>query len=150
MKFACSVDIAVPIDKAVSLFNDPGYFKEWQSGFVSYEPLSGSPRTTGAKSKIIYINGRHRIELTETIQVMNLPAEMVALYEHRHGVNTMINSFVELPGKITRYTTGIGYMKPIGIMPTLMAFLAPGMVKKQNQKWLDQFKEFAEKKYRNV
>jgi hypothetical protein len=60
-------------------------------------------------------------------------------------INTMTNSFTELPGNKTRYTTGIGYAKFIGILPKLMAWLMPNMAKKQNQKWLDQFKAFAEK-----
>lgn len=33
-----------------------------------------------------------------------------------------------------------------GIMPKLMAKLFPGMFKKQSQKWMDQFKEFVEKR----
>lgn len=145
MKFESSVDINVPIDRVVGLFNDPNHYKDWQSGFVSYETISGKPRTAGAKAIVKYVNGRHKIELTETIQEMNLPAEMTALYEHRHGANTMINTFTALPGNITRYTTGVGYMKPIGFLPTLMAFLMPGMMKKRNRQWLEQFKAFAEK-----
>jgi carbon monoxide dehydrogenase subunit G len=145
MKFECSIDIDAPIGKVVALFNDPGNFAAWQNGFISYEPISGIPRTQGAKSKVTYINGQHKIELTETIQVMDLPAEMTALYQHRHGENTMVNTFKELPGGKTRYTTGVGYMKAIGILPKLMAWLMPGMAKKHNQKWLDQFKAFVEK-----
>jgi len=144
MKFESSVDINAPIDKVVALFNNPANFKQWQDGFISYEPISGTSRTAGAKSKVTYINRRHKIELIETIQVMNLPAEMTALYEHEHMVNTLTNSFTELPDKKTRYTAGMGELKLIGFMPKLMAFLMPGMAKKQNQKWLDQFKAFAE------
>jgi hypothetical protein len=147
MNFECSVDIDVPIDRVVALFNDPKNFKEWQDGFISYETFSGTPRAVGAKSKINFDNGKHKIELIETIQVMNLPAEMTALYEHKHMVNTMINRFTELPGQKTRFTTDMGYYKFIGFMPKLMALIMPGMFKKQNQKWLDQFKKFAEKEY---
>jgi hypothetical protein len=149
MNFICSIDINVPIDKVVTLFNDPNNFKEWQDGFISYETISGIPRTTGAKSKIKFDNGKHKIELIETIQVMNLPAEMTALYEHKHMVNTMINRFTELPGQKTRFTTDVGYYKFIGLMPKLMGLIMPAMIKKQNQKWLDQFKKFAEKEYQN-
>jgi len=148
MDFKCSIDIHVPIDKVVELFNDPGNFKEWQEGFISYVLISGIPRTVGAKSKITYNTGKHIMELIETIQVMNLPAEMTALYEHKNMVNTMTNRFTELPGQSTRFTTDMEYFKMIGIMPKLMALLMPGMFKKQNQKWLDQFKTFAEKNAR--
>lgn len=145
MKFTSSVDLNVPMDKAVSLYTNPLYFKEWQDGFISYEHISGTPRQAGAKSKIIYVNGKHKIELIETIQIMNLPSEMAALYEHKHMVNTLITNFSELPDRKTRLTTSVGYTKFIGIMPKLMALVMPGMFKKQSQKWLDQFKVFAEK-----
>jgi hypothetical protein len=147
MKFECSTDINAPLDKVVALFNEPNNFKEWQSGFIGYEPISGTPRTAGAKSAITYINGKRKIVLTETIRVMNLPMEMTALYEHEHMDNTMTNSFTELPDGKTRYTSGIGYIEFHGFMPKLMAFLMPGMFKKQSQKWVDQFKAFAEKEY---
>jgi hypothetical protein len=145
MKFECSAEVNLPIDKVIALFNDPQNFKEWQDGFMSYEPISGTPRTAGAKSKITFVNRKHKIELIETIQVMNLPAEMTALYEHKHMVNTLTNTFTELPGQRTRYTSGIGYIKFIGFMPKLMALLMPGAFKKQSRKWVDQFKAFAEK-----
>jgi uncharacterized membrane protein len=149
MEFKCSVDINVPLTTVLALFKDTKYFKEWQSGFFSYEPISGAPFTAGAKAKFTYINGKHKIELVETIQTMNLPTEMIAIYEHKHGVNNLITNFTDLPGQKTKYTTDIGYIKPNGFMPKLMAFLMPGMFKKQNQKWLDQFKAFAEKKYQD-
>jgi len=149
MKFEASIDINVPVDTAVALFNDPSRYKDWQSGFVSYETISGKPRTAGAVSIVKYINGRHKIELTETIRVMNPPAEITGLYEHKHGSNTMINIFTALPGNATRYTTGVGDMKTKGFLPGLMAFLMPGMMKKRNQEWLEHFKAFAEKAYQN-
>jgi carbon monoxide dehydrogenase subunit G len=43
MNFTCSIDIEVPIDKVVALFNDTDNFKEWQDGFISYETFSGTP-----------------------------------------------------------------------------------------------------------
>ena len=147
MKFEESIDINVPVDKVVALFNDPDRYKDWQNGFISYETISGKPRTAGAVSVVKYKNGRHNIELTETIRVMNPPAEITGLYEHKHGSNTMINTFTALPGDITRYTTAVGYMKPKGFLPTLMAFLMPGMMKKRNRQWLEQFKAFAENEY---
>jgi hypothetical protein len=74
---------------------------------------------------------------------------MTALYEHKHMVNTMINRFTELPGQNTRFTTDMGYYKFIGFMSKFMALMMPGMFKKQNQKWLAQFKMFAEREYPN-
>jgi hypothetical protein len=149
MKFECSTEINAPISEVVALFNNPDYYKEWQDGFVSYEPLRGTPRTAGAKAKINFVNSGHKIELTETIEEMNLPKEMIVFYEHKHGANTMITRFKELPGDHTLYVTGVGYMKTKGLMPKLMAMFSSGMMKKQNQKWVDQFKAFVEDKSRH-
>ncbi len=149
MKFECSTEINAPISEVVALFNNPDYYKEWQDGFISYEPISGTPRTTGAKAKINFVSGSHKIELTETIEEMNLPKEMIAFYEHKHGANTMITRFKELPGDHTLYVTGVGYMKAKGLMPKLMSMFAADMMKKQNQKWVDQFKAFVEDKSRH-
>jgi hypothetical protein len=145
MKFSGSVDLNIPIEKAVALFNDPRHFKEWQEGFVSYETISGMPRTAGAKSKVTFMYGKRKMVLTETIQVMNLPVELTALYEHEHMVNSLIHSFAQLPDGQTRYTAAVGYTRFIGFLPKLMSLLFSGMYKKQNQKWLDAFKAFAER-----
>ncbi|HXB92867.1 MAG TPA: SRPBCC family protein [Puia sp.] len=144
MKFQSSVDLNLPPDRAAALYNNPSYYKEWQDGFVSYTQLSGEPRTVGAKAKVLFAHGKRRMELLETIQVMNLPVEINALYEHEHMVNTMIVRFSALPGQRTRITTGIGYVRFVGIIPKIMSLLMSGMYKKQNQKWLDRFKQFAE------
>jgi len=42
------------------------------------------------------------------------------------------------------YKVEIEYTRFNGIMPKIMAFLMPGVFKKQTQKWLDQFKMFTE------
>ena len=144
MNFTCTVAINAPIDKTVALYTDPRYFKEWQDGFISYEPLSGIPGHVGAKSKITYVNGKHRIELIETIELMNLPSEMSGLYEHKHMINNLISRFTPISDGKTLLTTHVGYFRSIVTMPKLMALLIPGMFRKQNQKWLDQFKTFAE------
>ena len=145
MEYSFTLEIEKPIGQVVKLFDNPNNLKEWQDGFVKIEHLSGNPGTTGAKSKITYKNGGHTIELTETIQVKNLPAEQVGLYEHKHGSNTMTNRFTSIDANKTKWEVVIGNVKSIGLMPKLMAMLMPGLFKKQTQKWLNQFKAFAEK-----
>jgi hypothetical protein len=145
MDFKCTTVIAAPIDMVVALFLNPQNMKEWQDGFTSYELLSGTPYTPGAKAVIRYVNGNRTIVLTETILKMNLPTEMIALYEHSHGSNTMTHSFTELLQQQTRHTTNIGEIHPYGLLPKLMSVFTSGMIKKQNQKWMDQFKVFVER-----
>jgi uncharacterized membrane protein len=144
MEFICNVEIEKPIEKVIQLFINPDNLKEWQDGFVSMEHISGTPWQAGAKSKLVYNSGKRVIELVETIQANNLPNELTALYEHKHMVNTMRYKFTSLGENKTRMEYIVEYSKLIGLMPKLMAALMPGMFKRQAQKWLDQFKRFAE------
>jgi hypothetical protein len=145
MKFTCSVTIHAPVQKVAELFGNEDNYKKWQPGFVSIQHISGDAGEPGAKSKIIVQPGKHTIELVETILVNNLPAEISALYEHKHMVNTMANRFTALGENDTRHETEITYTKFIGFMPKMMALLMPGLFKNQTQQWLEKFKLFAEK-----
>ncbi len=144
MKYTCTVDINLPIKKVVELWNNEDNFKAWQDGFSSIEHLSGTPHTTGAVSKIILL-GERRIELTETIISNNLPTEKVALYEHIHMTNTQSTRFEVIEPDKTRYISEVHYTQFNGFMIKLMAKLFPSKFKGQSQKWMDQFKAFAEK-----
>ncbi len=144
MKFTCSVVIDLPIEKVIKLFDDPDNLIEWQDGFVAIEPISGTPGEPGAKSKLVYMIRDQEMEIIETLQVNNLPEEKAGLYEHKHMVNTMTTRFRSLGSNKTKYEAEVEYTKFIGFVPKLMAFLMPGVFKKQVQKWLDQFKSFVE------
>jgi hypothetical protein len=146
MKFTCSVDIDRPRDKVVELFKNPDLLKEWQPAFVGKEQVSGAPWQVGSTAKVMF-RGRkqHLVEMVETIQSAHLPDEVTMLYEHVHMTNTMRNRFTALaPGK-TRWESEIAYTKFNILLPKIMAFLMPGMFRKQTQKWLDGFKAAAEK-----
>ena len=144
MKFVCSVSVNLPREKVVELWSNPANLKEWQDGFVKMEALSGTPGTVGAKSMLYFQTGKRSMELEETIQVANLPEEFTALFEHQHMVNTMTNRFVEVSPQVTRWDAEIHYLEFRGFVPKAMARVFPGMFRKQTQKWLDQFKVFAE------
>lgn len=144
MKFTTSVEINSPLEKVVKLFENPDNLGEWQEGFVSLTPISGKPGMTGAKSRIIFKNKKHTIELTETILSNNLPAEMKAIYEHKHMTNTMSNRFIALENDRTRYENEIHYTK-LSLMPKIMSLIRPSIFTKPVQKWQNNFKEFVER-----
>lgn len=146
MKYTCTVDINLPISKTVALWENEDNFKEWQDGFVSIKHLGGNPNNAGAKSKIT-LNGKGgKMELMETIISNNLPTEKTALYVHSHMTNTQKSMFKKISPTVTQYISEVEYTKFNGFMPKLMAKLFPGMFKKQSQKWMNQFKVFAEKR----
>ncbi len=147
MKYTCTVTIGAPIQKVVELWENEQLFNEWQDDFKSIEHLEGIPHTKGAKSKIVF-DGKNRIELIETILSINLPEEKTALYEHIHMTNTQSSRFQSIEGNKTLYTSEVAYIKFNGLMIKLIAKLFPSKFKGQSQKWMNQFKAFAERKIR--
>ena len=91
-----------------------------------------------------YDIGKRELELTETITSNALPDSFAARYEAKSMVNTMVSRFEVVDDQTTRYTAEVEYTELRGIMIKLMAFLMPGMFKKQVAKWIDQFKAHAE------
>lgn len=145
MKFTCTIEIHKPKSLAAELFADPKYLKEYQDTFISKELLSGKAGEDGAVSKMLYKMGKGEMELTETIIENKLPDSFYAEYHHKHMDNTMLCTFEALNENTTRYNSEIHYTVFRGFVPKLMAFLFPGMFKKQVDKWLVNFKKFVEK-----
>lgn len=144
MKFTCSVIVNQPIDKVAKLFADPANLKEYQEGFVSKTLVSGVEGQAGAVSKMYYQTGKRSMEIEETILSNDLPASFTGSYHHKHMDNFMKSSFTALSEDQTRYEAEIEYTAFRGFVPKAMGFLFPGIFKKQVQKWLDNFKVFAE------
>lgn len=144
MKYTCTTIIDLPLNKVIELWKDESKFAAWQDGFESIELLSGTPNKKGAKSSIVLTSKRGKIELLETILESNLPHEKTALYEHKHMTNTQTTRFKELGDNRTQYLSEVEYTQFNGFMIKLMARMFPGKFKEQSQKWLNQFKEFAE------
>lgn len=143
MKYTVETEINLPIARVVELFDDPENLKHWQPGLISFEPISGTPGQPGAKSKLKYKMGKREIEMIETITVRNLPQEFSGTYEAKGVFNIVKNYFRPVSDNKTKYINETefqfsGFMKLIG-------FLMPGAFRKESEKYLRQFKEFAEK-----
>lgn len=146
MKYTCSVNINQPIDKVIELWENEANFSKWQDGFQSIILLEGKVGKVGAKSKIILEQDGRRIELIETIITNNLPKEKKALYVHIHLSNTQSSRFEKIEDNRTKYISEVEYIQINGFMPKLISKIFPSMFRKQSQKWMKQFKEFAELK----
>ena len=141
--YTVQVDINLPRSEVVEKFDDPDNLFMWQEGLQSFEHLSGEPGQPGAQSKLTYIQGKHHIELIETVTQRDLPDEFNGTYEWAGGRNTLHNRFIELSPEKTRWESTCEY-EFSAFMLKLMGWLAPGMFRKQNQKFLDNFKAFCE------
>lgn len=142
MYYTYQITINKPVDEVVRLFDNPDNLYKWMSGLQSFELISGTAGEPGAKSKLVFLNGKRRMEMIETITVRDLPAEFSGTYETQGVVNISVNKFKDLGNGTTLYTTEntfhfSGFMKLIG-------FLMPGAFKKQSYKYMEQFKAFVE------
>lgn len=144
MKFSCSVDIDLPRERVIELFDNPHNLQYWQDGLVSFTHKSGIPGQVGAQSSMIYSNKGRKMEILETLTKYNLPESMHGSYEGSWGKNTMHNYFEVLDEVRTRWRADMEYLEMNGFMMKLMAKLKPSLFRKQSQKWMDQFKAWAE------
>ena len=145
MKFTCSVTIQKPLQTVADYFADPKYLGEYQDGFQKKELISGEIGQEGAVSKILYAEGKRKMELTETILKNNLPEEFIGQYHHRNMDNTMRSTFTALSDQETQYNAEIHYTAFRGFTVKAMVFLFPSLFKKQVQTWLNNFKAFVER-----
>jgi carbon monoxide dehydrogenase subunit G len=143
MKYTTEIVVSKPIGEVVALFDNPDNLKYWMEGLQSFEPISGTPGQAGAKSRLTFLIGKRKLEMTETITSKNLPHEFSGVYEANGGYNTVVNRFEDIDGKQTKYTAEHEF-KMSGVMK-LLGWLMPGMFKKQSMKYLVAFKNFAEK-----
>jgi hypothetical protein len=145
MKFSLSIEINLPREKVIELFDNPDNMKHWQPGLVSFENISGIPGEVGAKSRLKYRMGKRDVELIETITNRNLPDEFSGTYEAKGVWNEVKNYFNEISRDKTEWISESEF-KFSGFMK-IMGLVMPGAFKKESNKYLKLFKEFAESTY---
>ncbi|HMV77886.1 MAG TPA: SRPBCC family protein [Leptospiraceae bacterium] len=143
MKYSVEIEINLPIARVIELFDNPDNLQKWQPGLLSFEHLSGTPGQPGAKSRLTFRMGRGKMIMTETVTVRNLPDEFSGTYEVKNVFNIVKNRFIALSENKTKYISESEFQFK-GFM-RIIAFFMPGAFKKQSQKYLQLFKEFAEK-----
>jgi hypothetical protein len=67
MKYTVSIEIALPLERAVQLLADPAHLPKWLRGIVLHEPLSGTHGQVGTTSRVVLQMGKQRFEGIETI-----------------------------------------------------------------------------------
>lgn len=142
MKYATEVVINLPLAKVIELFDSEENLFKWQPELLRLEHISGDKGEVGSKSRLAYKMGKREIEMIETITVKNLPDEFSGTYEAKGVWNEVKNYFEVIDENTTKWYSDC-HFKFKGFMK-LIAFLMPGSFRKQSQKYMDQFKAFAE------
>jgi hypothetical protein len=141
MKYSVEIEIGLPRDRVIELFDNTDNLPKWQPSLLSFEALSGDPGQKGAKSKMRYKMGRKEVEMVETITDNRFPEALTATYEANGVWNEVVNRFDETP-RGTKWTMESEFQCQ-GVM-RVISFLMPGVFKKESLKQMRNFKAFAE------
>ncbi len=141
MKYTCSIDIDKPIDEVIELFDNPDNLGKWQPGLISYEHLSGTPGEPGAKAKLHYKMNKREVEMIETV-IKRGHGEFTAVFETNGVKNISKNLFEPINEHRTRLISEQEFQLS-GLMKW-MGWFMPGAFRKESEKYLHRFKEFAE------
>ena len=143
MKYEVSIIINRPRTEVVEKFDNPDNLRHWMEGLQSFEPLEGTPGTPGARSKVVFQQGKRRIEMIEIITENSLPDRMSGTYDAPGVHNIVVNRFEELDPQTTRVVNEQEFQMK-GLMMKVFALLMPAMFRKQSMKYLSAFKAFVE------
>ena len=142
MKYTMEIEIDLPRDRVIALFDNADNLSKWQEGLVSFDNISGVPGEVGTKSKIKYnMNGRE-IEMIETITKKELPERYDFTFEAKGMYNEIENHFLEIGSDKTKWISH-NFFEAKGFLK-LLTILMPGSFKKQSFKYMADFKKFAE------
>lgn len=144
MKYRCETNIKLRRDQVVKLFMDDSKRHHWQDDFVKLVRKTENTWQQGAVTEYTY---RHRAKvliLTETILENELPDYVSAKYEASQMTNTMKNEFIIIGEQETRWIAIVEYSYFKGLLKKTFLPMMRKKFVRQTQRWLDQFKSFAE------
>jgi hypothetical protein len=142
MKYTTEIQIQLPREQVIELFDRTDNLYKWQPGLKSYEHLSGDPGKEGARSRLAYEGRKGDLVMTETITKRNLPDEIHLGYEARGVYNQVYNYFSEPePGTTLWKTENIFRFR--GAMSVMIPFMKKAFIQSTNLS-MERFKAFAE------
>ncbi|TYA52513.1 SRPBCC family protein [Formosa maritima] len=144
MNYTTEIIVNVPLNTFIKKFDNPENMKHWQRGLIGYDYISGTPGDIGAKMKLNYKMGKRNMELIETITHKKMPYEFHVMFDTNGMHNIQENYFEETPEGHTKWTSKSEFI-PTSFILRMMTLIMPGTFKKQSKKYMQDFKNFAEK-----
>ena len=143
MKYTEDIIINKPKSEVVAKFDSKENLKHWMEGFQSFETFEGEEGQNGAKAKIVFVNGKRRMEMTETIIDNSFPDYFTTTYDAPGVHNIVKNIFEEVDENTTRVANKQEFQfKSFGMK--VFGVLMPSLFKKQSRKYLNNLKAFVE------
>ncbi|HAT64553.1 MAG TPA: SRPBCC family protein [Flavobacteriaceae bacterium] len=144
MKYTSKIIINLPREEVIKKLDNAENMKHWQRGLIAYEQQDGSPGQPGAKMRLDYQMGKRKLSMIETVIENNFPNKFHTTYDAK-GVHNIQRNFFNIVDENTTEWVSESEFQFQGFGMKLMGWLIPGAFKKQSMKYLNDFKNFAEK-----
>jgi hypothetical protein len=153
MKYAVSIEVALPLERVAQLLADPEHLPKWLRGLVLHEPLSGVHGHVGTKSRVVLQTGQQTMEAVETItrrepvDLRAIPPGSVVHFEREivgDGMWSVTRDRLREAGPERTLWESENEYRFSGLMMRLVGLLMPGVFRKQSLH-LQDFKAFAER-----
>jgi len=131
-----------PVEQVWDLFQDPSRMGEWVQGFHSIETLKGEGAEVGAMHLLTFMEGKRRIEVTETV-VSCEPYKEFAMDATTKGMDTRMRTEFIADGSGTRIESE-NHFQPTALFMRIMLPLMKGTIGKRVQADLDRFARLVE------
>lgn len=141
--FSEEITIYKSQSEVIALITAIEHYPKWQPDLIDYQTFSGVPLEAGAKTRLVYREGKNdNIKLVETVVENNLPHSL----KFKHSTEGVISFHNHIftatePGQ-TLYRMECEYDFD-GLMKVMSIFTASHF-KKQVQKFMESFKAFVE------
>jgi uncharacterized membrane protein len=142
MQYQIQIDIDLPRERVIALFDDPDNLRKWQEDLISFEHIEGMKGEVGAKSRLVYRMGKKTVPMVETITDKQLPDHYALSLCAGKVSNHVLNRFQPLDEKRTRIIHRCDFHCS-GVM-AFIARMVPGAFRRRSEKMLTAFKAFAE------
>jgi uncharacterized membrane protein len=142
--YSAEVTVNKPVEKAFKTFNNSENIKNWIPEVKSFEVINENPGKTGSEYKIVVENQGQEIAMTEKVMAY-VPNEKVTLFfDAENMLKKDDYNFTEKDG-ITTITLNSSCRSESYIMACMFPYFK-GTFQKQDQTYLNNFKQFVEKK----
>ncbi|WP_158838542.1 SRPBCC family protein [Polaribacter sp. L3A8] len=142
--YKVQVTVNKPVSNVFEAFNKSEDLKNWIPEVQSFEVLNDNPGKTGSIYKIVVLNQGQEIAMTEKVMAY-VPNEKVTLFFDAEGMLKKDDyTFTENDG-VTTITLNASCQSETYLMACVFPYFK-GTFIEQDQSYLNNFKEFVEKK----
>ena len=143
MKYTVSIIIEAPIEEVIAKYADRNNYKHWMRSLISIELIEGKSGAVGSKTRFTTRQGKRTMTMDSVVLENQLPKYCSDSYSAPGVYNVATNRFKSTPDGYTQITNEQEFKFETSFMK-LMAWLMPGMFKKQSMVFMRDLKCFIE------